>query len=208
MSRAENEGKVASPSERLVYMYLETKWKDYTELEGVPTMKMYEWFNEWRVSEYEKKPHPTWNTRCSKFDFTRKVKKFRAVETTRRRINGEQVTIFTIEAPERYARTKTPTMTGQRKQMLKELEVIRYIRHCAEKKKRIIGVPTEKLWLDYTGWLCDSKYWKYEASHREFTMIVKAELKCETVRKMIHGKQVPVFWDSGATRLDLGNYLD
>ena len=171
-------------------------------------MKMYEWFNEWRVSEYEKKPHPTWNTRCSKFDFTRKVKKFRAVETTRRRINGEQVTIFTIEAPERYARTKTPTMTGQRKQMLKELEVIRYIRHCAEKKKRIIGVPTEKLWLDYTGWLCDSKYWKYEASHREFTMIVKAELKCETTRKMVNGKQVPVFWDSGATRLDLGDYLD
>ena len=208
MKIIDGERHFTSRTEQLVLMFLDEVWEDYTRLDGVQIAMVHAGFDKWRERKNQQKPSSIWNVSCNKIDFTRKVKKFRAVETTRRRINGEQVTIFTIEAPERYARIKTPTMTGERKQILKEVEVRRYVNHCINNKKRIIGVQTEKLWLDYTGWLCDSKYWRYEASHREFTMIVKSELKCTTTRKRINGKQVPVFWDSGATRLDLGEYLD
>ena len=207
MKIIDGERHFTSRTEQLVLMFLDEVWEDYTRLDGVQIAMVHAGFDKWRERKNQQKPSSIWNVSCNKIDFTRKVKKLRAIESTRRRINGKQVPVFVVENPEAYKREKEK-MAKAKKQTLKELEVRRYVNHCINKKKRIIGVPTEKLWLDYTGWLCDSKYWRYEASQREFTMWVKSEMKCETVRKMIHGKQVPVFWDSGATRLDLGTYLN
>ena len=80
--------------------------------------------------------------------------------------------------------------------------------------KRVIGIPTSKVHEAYIVWMQD-KYertgkfmYKHPQVRRMFTIYAKDILNVEVVTRRIHGKRERVFWDSGATRLDLGNYLD
>lgn len=79
---------------------------------------------------------------------------------------------------------------------------------------RIIGIKVSKVHTDYVEWMRERFeqtqrfQYKYPQIQGMFTRYVKEIRKIETTRKRVNGEQITVFWDSGATRLDLGHYLD
>ena len=80
--------------------------------------------------------------------------------------------------------------------------------------KRVVGIPTSKVYQEYVQWM-EKMYertgkfmYKHPQVRRMFTIYAKDILNVEVVTRRIHGKRERVFWDSGATRLDLGTYLD
>lgn len=79
---------------------------------------------------------------------------------------------------------------------------------------RVIGIPTKQVHMDYVEWMKEryqeTKRGQYKNAQvrQMFTRYAKDILNVEVVTRRIHGKRERVFWDSGATRLDLGTYLD
>ena len=201
--------KYSSTVEALIDMFLYERYEDYQSLEGKGTMQLAEEFDAWRMQKDKEKPNTRWRVISNKLDFTKKVKGLRAIETMRVRRDGKQITVFSIEGRPRYKEPKRVKLNKTQSALFKELQVKEFVRQWEREGNRIIGKQTSDVFFEYRMWLLtEAKYNHLEATQREFTMWVKEEMKCETRRKRINGKQVPVFWDSGATRLDLGNYLD
>lgn len=79
---------------------------------------------------------------------------------------------------------------------------------------RVIGIPTSEVHMDYVEWMkeryqeTNKGQYKNAQIRAMFTRYAKDILNVEVVTRRIHGKRERVFWDSGATRLDLGEYLD
>ena len=209
MKWIDGERKYSSTVEALIDMFLYEKYEVYQSLEGKGTMRLAEEFDAWRMQKDKEKPNPRWRVISNKLDFTKKVKGLRAIETMRVRRDGKQITMFSVEGRPRYKEPKRVKLNKTQSALFKELQVKEFVQQWEREGNRIIGIRTSDLYFMYRSWLLvEAKYNHLEATQREFTIWVKEERKCETRRKRINGKQVPVFWDSGATRLDLGNYLD
>ena len=76
-----------------------------------------------------------------------------------------------------------------------------------KKDKRIVGIPTQIIYGEYLMW-CAEHDVKSPYPKNAFTRYACEGFDVMVTRRRINGKVTSVFWDSGATRLDLGDYLD
>ena len=194
------EKREATKLERLVAIFLDS----YGSVEGLPTRKVFEDFEEWQLEM--KRKYKTYNYLVGGgyMAVTRTVNKLIFTESVRQSVNGRQISVYTKVGGEKI---KPEPLTQSYKKRESRVYAMNFINQNHNQRK-LIGKGTRETYKKYREWLYFHKPHVLPLVEIEFIKFAKKELKCDIKRKRVKGKQISVFWDENASRLDLGNYLD